>query len=278
MVYLKRPNPGTNTMDMISVNSCLYPLLSCDGAEIETIEYLKNPSTGRPHDLSRRLAHYNGSQCGYCSPAMVMSTYSLMQRKNGNVTMDEVEKSLGGLTCRCTGYRPILDAFKSVASDAPPALTDNYCADIEDMPLCKTTGTPCASQCAPEIVKKCFPMATAEWRKPLTLAQIFEVLTTVGNRKYMLVGGNTAHGVYRRPRDIEVFIDVNNVAELKNHSVIANGVEIGGSVTLTDLIDILQSTARSNRPQYHYMEQLKAHVEMVAHLAVRNVSEDQCIY
>lgn len=290
VVTLRRIHPVTKRKYTIAVNSCLQPILACDGVEIETIEYLKDAKTGY-HTLQKRLAEYNGSQCGYCSPAMVMGLYSLMESHDNRVTMEQVENSLGGHICRCTGYRPILDAFKSLSMDAPKELRRNpLTGDIEDLPRCKKSGASCAQTCSTDQIRKCFlpedylteegavdttPLLGFEWHKSVDLSDIFDVFKSIDpSRKYTLICGNTAHGVYRRPDDIQVFIDVNNVAVLRAHAMTADKtqLEVGGNVTLSEFMSILSDCAKSEEQSFGYCTELVQHIDLVATNAVRNVS------
>ncbi|KAI8322904.1 xanthine dehydrogenase [Martensiomyces pterosporus] len=98
-----------------SVNACLCPLYTVDGKHIITVEGLG--STAKPHPVQERIALLHGSQCGFCTPGFVMSLYTLL-RNNPNPTELEIEECFDGNLCRCTGYRPILDAAKTFADQA----------------------------------------------------------------------------------------------------------------------------------------------------------------
>jgi xanthine dehydrogenase/oxidase len=115
------------------------------------------------------------------------------------MSMKEIENSFGGNICRCTGYRPILDAFKSLAHDADEKLLA-VCKDIEDLDkTCPKTGSPCVGKCqvAEIAIKKPLHMFFAEnkeWHKVSTVKDIFTIFDNLGSKPYMLVAGNTAHG------------------------------------------------------------------------------------
>ena len=109
----------------LSANSCLKPLCAVDGMNVTTVEGVGSQRAGF-HPVQERMAQCNGTQCGFCSPGWVMNMYSLLRDTqaaagSADAAPDTValEKHFDGNLCRCTGYRPILHAFKSFASDAP---------------------------------------------------------------------------------------------------------------------------------------------------------------
>uniref|UniRef100_A0A336MA50 CSON013979 protein n=1 Tax=Culicoides sonorensis TaxID=179676 RepID=A0A336MA50_CULSO len=265
-------HPVTKEKTTWSVNSCLFPVFSCHGLDITTIEGLGNKKDGY-HDLQTRLANFNGTQCGYCSPAWVMSMHSLLESSKGQLTMEQIENSFGGNICRCTGYRPIMDAFKSVAVDATEELK-NAIKDIEDLDkICKTTGKACTGTCSAATKAICGVKLAddtgKEWHKVTKVTEIFEILNKIPNRKYMLVHGNTAHGVYRRDPDIQVFIDVSNVDELHSYSMNKDSLILGANVSLTETMNILTDAA-TKFPDFEYCKEIVKHIDLVAHVPVRN--------
>jgi xanthine dehydrogenase/oxidase len=111
-----------------AVNACLAPAASIDGCHVITVEGLGNTRKGL-HPVQARIAEFHGSQCGFCTPGIVMSLYAML-RNNPTPTMHEIEECFDGNLCRCTGYRPILDAAKTFAVDHP-SKTHEHSAEQE---------------------------------------------------------------------------------------------------------------------------------------------------
>ncbi|KAJ2900376.1 hypothetical protein IWW38_000543 [Coemansia aciculifera] len=114
-VMVSRYDTLTSQITHASVNACLCPLATIDGKHVITVEGLG--TSARPHPVQERIALLHGSQCGFCTPGFVMSLYTLLRNKP-NPTEHEIEECFDGNLCRCTGYRPILDAAKTFADVA----------------------------------------------------------------------------------------------------------------------------------------------------------------
>ena len=80
---------------------CLFPLYSCDGLKFTTIEGVGCKKTGF-NEIQKRIADNNGTQCGWCTPGMVMNMYNLLL-ENPKPQKQEIEDSMDGNICRCTG-------------------------------------------------------------------------------------------------------------------------------------------------------------------------------
>ena len=103
----------TVILDGRPVNSCLILAVQANGSEITTIEGVAN---GRDlHPLQEAFVEHGAIQCGFCTPGMVLSAKSLIE-KNQNPTELEIREALSGNLCRCTGYQKIVEAVK-IASE-----------------------------------------------------------------------------------------------------------------------------------------------------------------
>nr|AOE43256.1 xanthine dehydrogenase [Rostrostelium ellipticum] len=143
-----------------AVNACLFPLCAVADCAVTTIEGLGNVNDGL-HPVQQRLSDQNGSQCGFCTPGIIMALYAYL-RAHPSATAHDIEESFDGNLCRCTGYRPILDAARSVrhinttsnflqfanediAHSLPPIANVESCKDNEAPKegICPSTGKPC---------------------------------------------------------------------------------------------------------------------------------------
>ncbi|KAJ8719483.1 hypothetical protein PYW08_011658 [Mythimna loreyi] len=267
-------------VETFSVNSCLVLVFSCNGWEVTTIEGVGNRLDGYS-EVQKRIAAFNGTQCGYCTPGWVMQLTSLIDK---NLTMCELEQSFGSNTCRCTGFRPILDTIKSFAIDASPDICQKV-RDIEELNTCSnnTARRNCQRKCSTKSdcsdwsvvadVKNestlSFNFGKYKFFKVYEVDAIFDVLNEHGVDSYMLVDGNTGKGIVETFVYPRVLIDISDVSSLKTYEFDQNLI-LGANVSLEDCIKIFKEAA-AKKSEFAYLEEFVKHLKLIAHIPVRKI-------
>nr|QIJ45704.1 aldehyde oxidase [Glyphodes pyloalis] len=289
IVAVRASLPPTHEVKTFSVNSCLVSVLSCHGWEVLTVEGIGNKTMGY-HEIQTRLAKFNGTQCGYCTPGWIMNMFSLSESKNKKLTMKEIENSFASNICRCTGYRPIADAFKSFATDIDDQLRDKL-KDIEDLSFFKRCGVSCKSQCYNKNkINQCenketdnirdwcvlekenndmivIDCGTHKWFKTYSLEHVFQAMAN--SEDYKLIAGNTGQGVYHVTDYPATVIDIFNVADIKGFKWDVNLI-IGAGMPLSEMMELFLTLSSSNE-EFSYLNQFHEHMDLVAHIPVRNI-------
>ncbi|PYH80963.1 xanthine dehydrogenase [Aspergillus uvarum CBS 121591] len=137
-VVLQTRHPRSRQLVHRAVNACLYPLVGVVGKHVITVEGLGN--VDHPHPLQERLAKLHGSQCGFCTPGIVMSLYAVIrnaydpQTDTFQLSEDDIERKghLDGNLCRCTGYKPILQAAKTFVREDLQARLESVATPTTD--------------------------------------------------------------------------------------------------------------------------------------------------
>ncbi|TPX38095.1 hypothetical protein SmJEL517_g00330 [Synchytrium microbalum] len=262
---------ATRSVNTYAVNSCLTPAVAMEGKHVVTVEGLG--TSKQPHPVQERIATSHGSQCGFCTPGFVMSLYSTLQN-NPNPSDEDIEHSFDGNLCRCTGYRPILDAAKTFStrkSCSSSCAVDGQCprgddaecpdhdhepADIEDH-MTSSSASSLASVSSGEIP---FPPLLAQtyaadphpqsfmfdngklqWYHPSSLNEMLAVMDEFPNAK--IVNGNTEIGIETRFKNLQypVMVYPADISELKQVTETDRGVAFGGCMTLATLNKHLKS-------------------------------------
>ncbi|KAL6901337.1 xanthine dehydrogenase [Trichoderma evansii] len=271
-------NPTTKKIYHASVNACLAPLVSLDGKHVVTIEGIGN--TKNPHPTQERVAKSHGSQCGFCTPGIVMSLYALL-RNNSNPTQHEVEEAFDGNLCRCTGYRSILDAANtfSVENSCGKAKTNGgggccmengngkpaggCCMDKmnNDQPIKRFTPpgfieyNPDTELIFPPSLKKhemrplAFGNKRKKWFRPATLEQLLQIKSVHPQAK--IIGGSTETQIEIKFKALQypVSVYVGDIPELRQYEFKEDHLEIGGNVTLTDFEHICEDAIKRYEPE-----------------------------
>ena len=206
-----------------SANACIRMLASVDGCHVVTVEHLRG-ATGGLNPVQQALVDRHGSQCGFCTPGIVMSLYALwMTRPDPSV--EDVQTALQGNLCRCTGYRPIIDAALEASRNGNPS-TDILITGREAMTARLKT---LADGCRVEVEKA--------RKRAILPADGFDLEDILSREpEATIVAGATDVGLWvtKAMRHISPAIFIGNLEELKEIEVDDNEVRIGAGVTYSE--------------------------------------------
>jgi len=212
-----------------AINSCIRLAHSVDGMALWTVEDLAAPD-GSLHPAQQALVDCHGSQCGFCTPGFVMSLFGLYQSAQGEpISREQAQAALSGNLCRCTGYRPILDAAQ--AMQALPRADVNEAEVLLNLEL--LTQHPRGLEPA------------SAYMTPTTLAELLALRAR--HPQAQIVAGCTDVGLWvtKQHRQFDQVLDVTRVAELRRVEDYPHHIAIGSAVTLTDAFAALVA----DRPQ-----------------------------
>jgi aerobic carbon-monoxide dehydrogenase small subunit len=98
-----------------AVKSCTTLALSCEGAEVTTVEGLAKGT--ELHAMQAAFKEHHGLQCGFCTPGMIMAAIDIVKRNGKKVDEETIRRELSGNICRCTGYHNIVKAVQAGAAN-----------------------------------------------------------------------------------------------------------------------------------------------------------------
>lgn len=200
-------------------NSCILLLSQIDGTEVKTVEGLAGPSG--LHSVQTVLAESDGTQCGFCTPGIVMSLYALTHGRadDGSVSDRDIHEALAGNLCRCTGYRPIVDAARALCT--APGM-----AEPERVP--PVANSRIAGQGELHLV-------------PQTLSELVALRTAYPTAT--LIAGATDLGLIpaKKRRGFPLAISTRRVAELKRMAWEGDVLVLGAAVTYADALTEVES-------------------------------------
>jgi len=203
-------------VDYRAVNSCIRFLPTIDGQELVTVESLLGPDGGL-HPVQQAMVDHHASQCGFCTPGFVMSLFALYLRLPAP-TREQVVEALSGNLCRCTGYRPIIEAGVRMG-DYPATHWD------------RDTPTLAAGL---HTIRRDRALRIPGFLAPLTVDEMAEELEKEPGALILAGGTDVGLWVTKQLRELPPIVYIGAVAELKRIRRDAVGIEIGAAVSLTE--------------------------------------------
>lgn len=236
-----------NSIVYKAVNSCLIFLPWLHGKQLITIEHLAKDED--LHPVQKLLIDYYGSQCGFCTPGIVMSLFSLF-KSTLPPTRENAVRAMSGNLCRCTGYQPILDA----AMDALKADGTDHFSIAESQ----------TREFLLSIPKMALDFSGhhQEYFLPSTLDNGLELLGK--HHDALIVSGGTDLAIRqsKKHEHLPKIIDISALEELKTINEFVDRWEIGSGITMEELL----------KPEYHSIPMIEQLCKVFASKQIRNIA------
>ena len=204
-----------------AVDSCVLFLPSLDRTHLITIEGLRATS-GALHPVQDALVRHAGSQCGFCTPGIVMSLFALYHTA-GTIDREAVVDALAGNLCRCTGYRPVVDAgLEACAQQIPDAFTER---EVEILTRLR------AIDCDDVLIEQ----EGQTYHRPASLASALRYRRDHPDAVIVNGGTDIALRVTKRHELLPSILDLSGVQELRKVRVSDGAIEAGAGVTMEEL-------------------------------------------
>ena len=216
-------------VDYRAINSCIRFLPTIDGKELVTVESLQD-ADGELHPVQRAMVHCHASQCGFCTPGFVMSLFALYLDRGppGSPTpppeREDVINALSGNLCRCTGYRPIIDAGCRMSEYPAPK---HWSRDEAQSPE-RVKRLRALQRTAPQSA-----LRFSGFHAPLTVDELASALLAAPDS--LLLAGGTDIGLWttKHLRDLPPIIYLGAIAELQEIRNTDAGLRICAGVSLS---------------------------------------------
>ena len=218
-----------------AINSCIRLAHSVEGMAVFTAEDIAGEG-GRLHPAQRAMLECHGSQCGFCTPGFVMSLFTLHRQRDGAaVSRDEALHALSGNLCRCTGYRPILDAAQTMHHWPDVPLDESGL--LQQLKLLAQDGWAPAADSASNF-----------YATPTTLSELLRL--RAAHPQALIAAGTTDVGLWvtKQHRRFGQIIDVTRVTELRRIERGAQSLSIGAAASLTEAFDALAESRPQLKP------------------------------
>lgn len=234
-------------LELKAVNSCIQFTPTLDGKALFTVEDLQLPD-GRLHPVQQALVECHGSQCGFCTPGFAMSLWGMYLKQEGQApSRCQIDDALSGNLCRCTGYRPIIEAAGRMV-ELPRAEFDRAAVAEALLSLQRSEGASYAFE-------------GRSFHAPRTLDEL--VALRSAHPQALILAGSTDVGLWvtKQMRELNDILYIGNVGELKSVTESDGMLHIGAGVTLQDAY---AAVCR------HYPDELGEMWQRFASLPIRN--------